>query len=417
MFKKLKNNIFLKNSILYTLGSMMTPMIGFIMLPIYTNYLVPEEYGIMTTIQTIVGMLQLVFLLSLHGSVTRFFYDFMDQPEKQKEYLGSIFAFVLIFSTTVASILLFFSNSIGPILFKTIPTHPYYHLLIGISWVSALFALPMALLRAQEKAGLFVCLNIIKAIVEIAIASYLLIVKGLGVQGVLISQLIVTIIVNIIMYLIQFRYIKMSMNLTYIKQSLMFSIPLLPHVASSWIIKSSDRIILEKFVDITQVGIYALAAQVSAVLALLYTSINSALIPRFTKLKMSGYEKSAEKLLKVFLYIVIIFGIVSVPIASFGILLITSKGYHDAFHLIPYLLFGTILHGLYFIPVAKLFYYKKTKAIAISSSVAAIINIIINLITIPYIGIYGAIISTIVSEIVRLLLVLKASKKIIYSLN
>ncbi|MFD1037193.1 hypothetical protein ACFQ3N_01960 [Virgibacillus byunsanensis] len=79
MLKKFRNNLFLKYSILYTVGGMMTPMIGLIMLPIYTGYLTPAEYGIMTVL-TLVGMLQLFLLLSLHGAVTRFFYDFLDKP-------------------------------------------------------------------------------------------------------------------------------------------------------------------------------------------------------------------------------------------------------------------------------------------------------------------------------------------------
>ncbi|WP_010648135.1 oligosaccharide flippase family protein [Oceanobacillus massiliensis] len=57
----IKGNKFLSNSFLYIIGSMMTPAIGLVMMPIYTNYLSPEEYGIMTTVQTLAGMFQLIF--------------------------------------------------------------------------------------------------------------------------------------------------------------------------------------------------------------------------------------------------------------------------------------------------------------------------------------------------------------------
>lgn len=416
MFYIYINNLFkskfIKNSILYTFGSMMIPMTGLIMLPIFTNYLTPAEYGIMTTVQTLVAMLQLFLLLALNGAITRFFYDFLDQPEKQKEYLGSIFIFVLIFSTSVATILIFFSNSVGSLLFKNIPINPFYFYLIGLSWLTALSALPMALFRAQEKAGLFVLINVVKALFVMGITAYLIVGRGLGAESVLISQVLITFVVVLLTFGMQLKFLKFSLNLIFVKQSLIFSLPLLPHVASAWIIKSSDLFILEKFVDISHLGIYALAAQISAVLALFYTSINSALIPRYTKLKKYGNEIVANKLLKLFFYIVLIFGVMSIPIASLGIFLITSNDYHGAIHLIPFLIFGTILNGLYFIPVAKLFYHKKTKVIAISSSYAAFFNILINLIAIPYIGIYGAVLSTIVSEIIRLLLILNATRNI-----
>lgn len=300
---KLFESKFFKNSLLYTVGSMMTPMIGLIMLLIFTNYLTPTEYGIMTTVQTLVGMLQLFLLLALNGAVTRFFYDFLDQPEKQKEYLGSIYIFVLIFSTIIATILMFFSNSIGSLLFRNIPINPFYFYLIGLSWVTALSALPMALFRAQEKAGLFVVINLVKALFVMAITVYLIIGRGLGAESVLISQLLITFIVVLLTFGIQLKFLEFSLNLTFVKQSLLFSLPLLPHVASGWIISSSDRVILEKIVDIADLGIFALAAQVSMVLAVFYTSVNNALVPRYTMLRKEGNELKANRLLKIFSYV------------------------------------------------------------------------------------------------------------------
>lgn len=390
----------------------MTPMIGLIMLPIFTNYLTPAEYGIMTTVQALVGMLQLFLLLALHGAVTRFFYDFLDQPEKQKEYLGSIFVFILIFSTIIATILLFFSNSIGSLLFRNIPINPFYFYLIGLSWVTALSALPMALFRAQEKAGLFVLINVVKAIFVMGITAYLIVGRGLGAESVLISQLLITFVVVLLSFGMQLKFLKFSLNLTFVKQSLLFSLPLLPHVASGWIISSSDRVILEKFVDIADLGTYALAAQVSMVLGLFYTSVNNALVPRYTMLRKEGNELKANRLLKIFSYVVLIFGVVSIPIAMYSVKLITSSEYYGAIALIPILLIGQIVKGFYFIPVAKLFYAKKTKAIATSSTMAAIINVIINIIAIPFIGLYGAILSTITAELLRFLFIYRASKKI-----
>jgi O-antigen/teichoic acid export membrane protein len=409
--KKILKNKFFKNSILYTLGSMMTPLIGLIMLPVYTNYLTPSEYGIMTTIQTLMGMLQLILLLSLHGAITRFFYDFLNEPEKQREYLGSIFTFVVLFSSILSTLLLSLKTIIGNILFEQIPVDPYFIYLVGLAWVSSLSALSMALFRAQEKAGQFILINIVKAFFIASITAYLIISKGLGPDIALMVQLLVTLIIVVISFGIQRKYLRITINLSYVKQSLLFSIPLLPHVASGWIISSSDRVILEKFVDISNLGIYSLAVQVSMVLALFYTSVNNALVPRYTKLRKEGNEVKADRLLKMFGVIVTAFGIISIPFAMLAIKFFTSSQYSEAFMLTPLLLIGQIIKGYYFIPVAKLFYVKKTRAIASSSTVAAIVSILVNLLAIPIIGIYGAIVSATLSEVCRYLLIYRASKK------
>jgi len=409
---KIFKSKFIRNSLLYTVGSMMTPITGFILLPIYTVYLSPAEYGVMTTVQTLVGMLQLFLLLSLHGAVTRFYYDFLNQPEKQKEYLGSIFIFVCIFSTTIATILLFFSNSIGLIFFKNIPINPYYFYLIGLSWVTALLELPMALFRAQEKAGIFILINTTKALGIMGLTIYFIVGRELGAESALISQLLVTFAIILLTFSMQIRYLKFSLNRKFVMGSLLFSLPLLPHVASGWIISSSDRVILEKFVDMADLGIYALATQVALVLNLFYSSVNNALVPRYTMLRKEGNEVKANRLLKLFSYIVLSFGVLSIPVAMFSIKLFTSSQYDRAIALIPVLLIGQIIKGYYFIPVSKLFYAKKTKAIATSSTMAAIINILINIMAIPFIGIYGSIMSSVISELLRLMFIYGASKRI-----
>src|SRR5699024_208311 len=172
------------------------------------------------------------------------------------------------------------------------------------------------------------------------------------------------------------------------------------------------RIILEKFIDISEIGLYAVAVQISMVLSLFYDSINSALAPRYNRLKKEKKDTAAKKLLKTFNFIVIIFGLLSIPISMYAIKVFTATEYHSAVLLIPFLIIGHMVKGFYFVPVAKLFYMKKTKAIATSSSIAAIINISVNFVAIPFIGVYGAIISTIIAEIVRFLLIYNASMKL-----
>ncbi|WP_233879575.1 lipopolysaccharide biosynthesis protein [Virgibacillus halodenitrificans] len=411
VFSIIKRNKFFSNSILYIVGSMMTPFIGLIMMPIYTNYLRPEEYGTMTTVQTLVGMFQLFLHLSLHGAVTRFFYDYLNDKEKQKEYIGSIFAFVCVFSTSMSLVLLIFHNPIGSLLFSNIPINPFFFYLVGLSWASSVLALPLALWRAQEKAGLFVIFNITKSILIMIVASFLIIVKDFGPEGVLLSHFTISVSFVIIASIISRKSFTISFQSTYVKNSLIFSIPLLPHVASGWIIKSSDRVILEKFVDLKELGLYSLAAQVSIVLSLFYTGVNNALVPRYTSLRKEGNNEEAKKLLRIFTIIIILTGGLSIPIAIFAVQLLSSNNYIGAMNFVPVLIIGEIIKGLYFIPVAKLFYTKSTKSIATSSIIAAVANIILNFFLIPYIGAYGAAASTIISELIRFTLIYVASKK------
>lgn len=412
MLSKILKNKFFRNSLWYTIGTMITPLIGFIMLPIFTNYLTPEEYGIMTTVQTIVGMLQIFLLLSLHGAVTRFYFDYLDNKEEQKKYLGSIFLFVFVLSAIVSIILMIFAQQIGSLLFSSIPIYPYYFYLIFLAWVNAIISLPFALLRAQERANFFVIISIARAILIMALSIYFIIYCGLRAESALLAHAIVTTIFVIILMVSVRKNLIFTFKMDYIKNSLLFSLPLIPHVASAWIIASSDRIILEKYVTLKEIGVYAIAVQVSMILSLFYQSINNALMPQYTKLRKEDNNFRATLLLKVFFYIIIGFGILSIPIAMFATDLLAGEEYKEAILLVPFLLLGVIMKGFYYIPVANLFYHKKTASIAKSSTIAATLNIGINISLIPVIGIYGAIVSSLIAELIRMLLILKASRAV-----
>lgn len=410
--EKLRNSRFFKNSILYTIGSMMTSLIGLFLLPVYTKYLNPAEYGIMSTILTLMGMIQLFLNLSLPGAVTRIYYDFSNNSDEQKKYLGSIFIFILIFSTIISTILLLSHEIIGGLLFNNIPIFPYYFYLIILSWISSLIEFPMALLRAKEMARTYAIINILKAMAIMIVTLYLLVIKGLGLNSIFISQIIITFIFVLIIFVMERSSFKLILDFSHLRRSLDFSLPLLPHVASAWIISSSDRVILEKLVDMNDLGIYALASQVTYVLNTFYSSVNNAFLPRYIILRQERKEQKANRLLKILKLVVIVFGILSIPVAVYGLKLFISSEYLEVLSIVPILLLGKIMTGLYLVPVAKLYYSRKTTAIAKSSSIAAFVNIAVSIIAIPRIGIYGAVCSTIISELFRYVFIYISSKKI-----
>src|SRR5699024_10911543 len=333
-----------------------------------------------------------------------------NNEETMKHYISTIFTFVLIFSTISSIILIILNKPIGNILFQNIPINPYYFYLIGLSWVDGLFVLPMSLFRAQEKAAKFVFINVLKSFLIMVISVILIVYLGYGAESVLLSHFIISTLITIYTYGSILKVVKLRMNINYLKESLYLSIPLMPHLASTWIISASDRVILEKYIPLSELGIYSLSAQISTVLAIFYSGVNQAMVPRFTRLIKDGKNESAKHLLKNFNRIVVIFGIASIPIAMFATNIIVQGDYKGAIYLLPYLLIGHMIRGFYFVPVAQLFYIKKTKSIASSSMIAATTNIIINLLLIPFIGVHGAILSTIVAELIRYGLIKKHSK-------
>ena len=141
---------------------------------------------------------------------------------------------------------------------------------------------------------------------------------------------------------------------------MIFSLPLLPHSLSSWIITTSDQIILEKYVSLENLAFYALAAQMSTILRILYMSVNGAFLPRYIRLKTEGKDEDGKKLVQYFSIIIVISGIITILLSKFILHLLVAEQYYATHNFLIVLLVGEIILGFNFIVVAKLFYNKKT---------------------------------------------------------
>ncbi|WP_416826514.1 lipopolysaccharide biosynthesis protein [Ectobacillus polymachus] len=391
---------FLGNALIYTIGSMITPAMGLILLPIYTLYLTPGEYGTITTIQALVSVLQLIMLLSLHGAITRLYYEFIEKPKEQAAYLGSIFLFVLLFSSALSIFLFVLKPLIGNLLLKSIPLDPFYFYFIILSFVTSLSSLFLSIIRVKERPWSFMIGYTLKGFLLLFISLLVIIKLHMGASGALLASIITEGAILLVYFFICKKDMTFSISKSYVWMSLVYSIPLLPHTLSNWFIVASDRVILEKFISLDQLGYYGLAAQMSTVLRMLYMSINSAYVPRYNLLQKQG--KPVEKMNAYFLVIILVTGFLAIFCSGFLLRMLTSQSYYPAQRFLPFLLIGEMLEGVNYIIATKLLYFKKTGSVSSSSFIAAAINIVGNFALIPFIGVWGAVVSTLAAEFIRL---------------
>jgi O-antigen/teichoic acid export membrane protein len=266
---------------------------------------------------------------------------------------------------------------------------------------SALSLVPMAILRAQERAKSFVIINIVKSLIVMVVTSVAVVFMNKGPEAALFSFIIAGIGTGIAYVAVLYKDVKISFNIRYIKQSLAFSIPLMPHVISGWAITASSRFILEKFVELDDLGVFSLAAQMAMVLGMLYMGVNNAFVPRYTRLRKEHQDQEAKKIMKYFQIAIIVLGIMAIIFSLLAIEWILPPKYNGVSGILVFLLIAEIVRGFYFVVVAKLFYIKNTKIVGISSMSAATVNVGVNLLLIPMIGVWGAVIAAISAELTR----------------
>ncbi|MFD1020661.1 lipopolysaccharide biosynthesis protein [Thalassobacillus hwangdonensis] len=391
----------LQTAAIYSISSFLTPIASFLLLPYLTAYLTPAEYGTLTTVQSLIGLGQFILLLSLHGAITRYYYDFEEGSARQKKYLGTILVFVSAFSTVVISIGLLLKPWIGGMLFKSIPLDPFFYYLCALSFLTALLSLCLAVLRVKEQSWRFFLLYVIRSVFVFVGTILFLNVLGFGPDGPLLASVIAEGAALLIGLLMIRKSVLLSWSTQALKKSLFYSLPLLPYALSSWVISVSDRVILEKFVSLEKVGIYALAAQVALVLRMVFMSINAAYLPRYISLMKQTQQKNVLKINRLFLITIVLFS--GVALLSFKHLIgwIASPSYLEAAAFVYVLIIAECLVGINYVVSAKFLYYERTGLLSITSIAAALLNILLNFFLIPFIGIWGALWSTLAAEFTR----------------
>lgn len=387
-----KNKELIKNTIIILLGKFCTQFLSFFLLPLYTNILSANEYGIYDLIVTYVALFVPVISLQMEMAIFRELIDVRSNCEKTSKIISSgIYSVVLQF---IICLIGYYLISI----FINIPYKNYIILNILAVMVSSVF---MQIARGLGKNVEYSISSVIAGVSTILLNILFLVVLKFNVDGMIISAILSNIFAAIYIFISCKLYKKIkysSVSKQKIHKLLKYSLPLVPNGLIWWIINVSDRTIISIFLGTGANGIYAVSNKFSSILMQIFNIFNlswteSASLHINDEDKNEFFSGVFNKTLKYSLVVCLLI-IVALPFL-FNILI--SQSYSEAYIYIPILLVGMIFNiivsFLGSIYVAK----KLTKEVAKTSFGAGVLNILINVFLVKYIGIFAAAISTVLA--------------------
>jgi hypothetical protein len=140
-------------SLIYTATSALQKGAMFLLLPLYTRYLTPGDYGIVAVVTAVNSLLGVFFTFSLHGAMTRFYFEYRDEPEKLKEFWGTQLTTVLLISVISTGALFLFGERLARHFLGGIPFWPFLALGLLIAFFQPTFTIFLALLQTKEQAA------------------------------------------------------------------------------------------------------------------------------------------------------------------------------------------------------------------------------------------------------------------------
>lgn len=383
---------YLKNTIVLLLGKFTTQFMSFLLLPLYTKKLEAADYGTVDLIQTYISLLFPVLTLRLDSATFRFLIDHRKSEEESKKCISNILN--ILFATTGITVLVALILS----LFVTIPYYSYICANLIVLMLSNIF---LQILRGQGKNLSYAIASIITGVSTLLINVVQIVWLGHGAESILVSSTIANVLCLVFVFFSAKLYKNYSPKLAdkkLAKEFLKYSLPMIPNSLSWWIVNVSDRTIIRIFLGAAFNGIYTVSCKFSNVLNSVFSIFNmswqeSASLHIDDEDRDEYFSKMINQLLMLFSSIALCI-LVTLPVFYNSLI---GEKFWSSYDFIPILLYAnswhvlvTLIGGIY---IAK----KKTKEVANTTFISALINLFVNVVLVKIIGLHAATISTLVS--------------------
>lgn len=387
-----RNTELAKNTAILTIGKACTQCISFLLLPLYTSILSTEDYGIYDLLVTYSTLLLPLVNWQLDQGLFRFMLDCRENERAKCRLFSTLLLFSLLQS--IVYIILFII--IKPFLRIA---NAYFLLLYVVFQV--FIALLLQFVRGLGQSVKYAIASFISASSTTIFNVIALVILKMGLQGLFVSTLVAQAFTLIYLFYASKCWKFFSINeidFKIFKRVGAYSIPLIPNNLAWWAVNASDRSIISVFLGTAANGIYSIANKFPNIFINFYNILNLS----WTESVSLHYkdpdrdEFLTETITSLFkLFAAACFGIVACMPFIFPFLVNKEFGAaYDQILILMYAMLVRVLVGLYScIYVAQ----KKAKKIASTSLLAAIINIIVNVSLINFIGVYAASISTLIA--------------------
>ena len=381
----------LGNSVIYTGVTILQRCVSFFLLPLYTSYLTPADYGITGVVTSISSLLAIFTTLGLDSAGGRFYYKYNGEPEYVRRLYGTIGLVVIINSIVFGGLFIVLHKWIIDPLIGEIDFYPYVLLGLLNVMVTPLYLLFQGYLQTIQngvKYGINAMLNFL---LHVGLTIVLVVVFRMGALGVLLAQLITAIVFFFYVLFAFFRYQKVSIDHGIVMESTKYALPLLPHTLANWSNGTIDKLLVNGIRTETDAGLYNLGRQYSSVPTTISIAINSAYVPWFyehandVKKNLPQIRRMSEMITWVMCFIAIVMSLFAQEVLD---IMISNPSYDGVWRVIPFLICGIIFNSIYFFYVNVLF-LKDTVVIFTITVASIVVNVGLNLWFIPIFGYLG----------------------------
>lgn len=390
MSNSIENNVkdFFKGTAIFTVASVLTKVAQICLLPLISNHLTPEQLGIADMIQMLYSFLYPLFVMGFDAAFGAFYFE-MPEEDYKRSVFNTVF-FHMVGMSILASVGLLFATPISRFFFHS----DAYAIGVVISLLTlmvCLWIVPFSqYLRMEKHMKAYSAITLVGSF-TLLLSNFFLVVYAEWGYLALVAGVFLSYAIQLILFIL---LVRPKLSFSYVRRSLYgsilrYALPLLPMVIIGWVLQMSDRFLLNRMVGDAEVGIYGVAARFQTIL----TMATSVIFTTFSAFAFSSRkdEKAGEsfRLVHNLLHVILLIGAFTASLFAKDLLhAFINPAYFPAAYAVAPLLFGQVCYASHTIFSYGFAFEKKSYLNLWPTLAGAIVNIVLNVVSIPR---YGAV--------------------------
>jgi O-antigen/teichoic acid export membrane protein len=382
-------NLF-RNLAIYGLGDVATSLVSLLLLPVYTKYLSPSDYGIIAMLLTIEAVAKVVFRWGVDTAFMRLYYDCADQAARQR-LASTIFLFLLAVNGSLLLAGIVSAEWLSELLLGTAGQGLLVALVIANTFVVGFYFIPFQVLRIREQSQQFIALVFARSASTLVLRLVLVVGAGLGVLGVVVADIVVTAVFTAVLSRWFAPLIRPVFSKAVIRDALHFGLPRIPHSLANQVVGLADRYFLKAYRTLDEVGLYSIGASFGLALKLFLSAFEFAWTPFFLGVMHEPDAKRIYSTVSTYVIAVLVLLVAALgAVAGDLVRLFTTASFHEAAIVTPWIALGVLFQGLYLVGSIGLVITKRTTRYPLATGMAAATSVVTNALLIPRFGVLGA---------------------------
>ncbi|MBB6091647.1 O-antigen/teichoic acid export membrane protein [Povalibacter uvarum] len=400
-----------KHSVVYGIGNMLSRIVAFLMLPLYTSQLTPFDYGVLEIIDTSINMVGLVAGLGVAGAMTRFYFEYTERTD-QDRVISTIYILVTVTGALIIGVCALGSTFLAEALFDSPQFASYFHVAFASLLIGLIVDLGQVYLRIQQRSMIYVGISLTNLLLSVSLNIYFVLFAKEGVFGILLASLITKIVIAVPLTVAILRKVGMAFSKALAGDMYRFSLPLIPSELASTAIAYSDRYFINHMLSTADAGIYGLAQKLGTVVHTLVTApFLLTYLPR--RFEIAKQDDAPRTLARVFDYHMLLLVIVTMGLAFYArevLMIMTTPAYYPAAQYIPVIGLSMIVLAMKYHFQFGILYSKQTKYMAHVNITSAVAHVTLNAALIPLLGLWGALAASLAAYTCNTVLSLKKAQ-------